>query len=44
VIDIKGVCAVLKDCEIDTSTLEIMGEQDIYKRSVDYLRECGMGD
>lgn len=44
VIDIKGVCDVLKDCQIETSTLEIMGEPDIYKRSKDYLRECGMGD
>lgn len=43
VIDIKGVCDVLKDCDIESSTLEIMGEPDIYKRSVDYLRECGMG-
>jgi inosose dehydratase len=44
VIDIKGVCKVLKDCDIESSTLEIMGEPDIYKRSVDYLRECGMGE
>jgi len=44
VIDIKGVCDVLKDCDIESSTLEIMGEPDIYKRSVDYLRECGMGE
>ena len=44
VIDIKGVCDVLKDSDIESSTLEIIGDDDIYKRSVAYLRECGMGD
>ncbi|MCP4623899.1 MAG: sugar phosphate isomerase/epimerase [bacterium] len=43
VIDIKGVCEVLKDCDIASSTLEIVGEEDILKRSVSYLQECGMG-
>jgi inosose dehydratase len=43
VIDIKGVCEVRKDCDIDSSTLEIVGEEDILKRSVSYLRECGVG-
>lgn len=43
VIDIKGVCGVLKDCDIDSSTLEIIGEEDIYQRSVEYLKACGMG-
>jgi inosose dehydratase len=42
VIDIKGVCDVLKNCNIASSTLEIIGEEDILKRSVKYLRECGM--
>ncbi|HJN08961.1 MAG TPA: sugar phosphate isomerase/epimerase family protein [Pirellulaceae bacterium] len=42
VIDIKGVCNVLRDCGIAASTLEIIGEEDILKRSADYLRECGM--
>ena len=42
VIDIKGVCDVLKDADIATSTLEIVGDEDILKRSVSYLRECGM--
>lgn len=43
VIDVKGVCDVLRDRDIESSTLEIIGGEDIYKRSVEYLRECGMG-
>ena len=49
VIDIKGVCEVLKDCDIASSTLEIVGEEDILKRSVSYLarmrngRRLGLG-
>jgi inosose dehydratase len=42
VIDVKGVCDVLKDCEIASSTLEIIGDEDILKRSVSYLRQCGL--
>jgi inosose dehydratase len=42
VIDIKGVCAVLKDAKIETSTLEIVGDPSIYHKSVDFLRTCGM--
>jgi len=42
VIDIKGVCDVIKDCEIASSTLEIIGDEDVLKRSVSYLRECGL--
>lgn len=42
VIDIKGVCDVLKDCDIAASTLEIIGEEEILTRSVSYLRECGL--
>jgi inosose dehydratase len=42
VIDIKGVCDVLKDAGIETSTLEIVGGADILLKSVDYLRSCGM--
>ena len=44
VIDVKGVCDVLKDCDIAGSTLEIIGEEDILKRSVSYLRKCGIGE
>lgn len=33
---------VLKDCPIASSTLEIIGDEKILKRSVNYLRECGM--
>ncbi|MBW8034658.1 MAG: sugar phosphate isomerase/epimerase [Planctomycetes bacterium] len=42
VIDIKGVCEVLKDANIESSTLEIVGSEDILKKSVEYLRECGL--
>ena len=42
VIDIKGVCEVLKDANIESSTLEIVGSEDILKKSVDYLRQCGL--
>jgi inosose dehydratase len=42
VIDIKGVCDVLRDAEIKSSTLEIIGDPAILKKSVDYLKSCGM--
>ncbi|MCP4173007.1 MAG: sugar phosphate isomerase/epimerase [Fuerstiella sp.] len=42
VIDIKGVCEVLKDSDIAGSTLEIIGDEDTLKRSVNYLHECGL--
>jgi len=42
VIDIKGVCAVLKDANIASSTLEIVGSEDILKQSVAYLKENGL--
>jgi len=42
VIDIKGVCDVLKDAGIASSTLEIIGSEDILKQSKDYLRACGL--
>ncbi len=42
VIDIKGVCEVLKDTDIESSTLEIVGSEDILKKSVEYLRQCGL--
>ena len=42
VINIKGVCDVLKDVEIDSSTLEIIGSEDILQKSVDYLKTNGM--
>ncbi len=43
VIDIKGVCDVIKDCNIASSTLEIIGDEEIFKRSVSYLQKCGLG-
>ncbi|MBA7605422.1 Inosose dehydratase [subsurface metagenome] len=42
VIDIKGVCEVLKDAEIETSTLEIIAPKEVLLKSVKYLKECGM--
>jgi len=42
VIDIKGVCDVLKDADIESSTLEIVGSEDILKKSVKYLRANGL--
>ncbi len=41
-IDIKGVCDVLKDTDIESSTLEIVGSEDILLKSVDYLKQCGL--
>jgi inosose dehydratase len=42
VIDIKGVCQVLKDADIASSTLEIIGSEDILKKSVKYLKANGL--
>ena len=42
VIDIKGVCDVIRDADIPSSTLEIVGSEDILKKSVTYLKSCGM--
>lgn len=42
VIDIKGVCDVLADANIQGCTLEIIGSEDILKKSVKYLKECGL--
>ncbi len=42
VIDIKGVCKVLKDAKIESSTLEIVGTEEILKKSVAYLKTCGL--
>ncbi len=42
VIDIKGVCDVLANANIQSCTLEIIASQDILKKSVEYLKECGL--
>jgi len=42
VVDIKGVCEVLKDANIETSTLEIIAPKEVLLKSVDFLRSCGM--
>lgn len=41
-VDIKGVCDVLKDANIETSTLEIIAPKETLLKSVAYLRSCGM--
>jgi inosose dehydratase len=42
VIDIKGVCDVLRDADIASSTLEIVGTEEVLVKSVEYLKSCGM--
>jgi len=42
VIDIAGVCDVLRDSSVNSSTLEIVGSEDILKKSVAYLRSQGL--
>ncbi len=42
VIDIAGVCEVLKDTNIESSTLEIVGSEEILKKSAAYLRQQGL--
>ena len=42
VIDIRGVCDVLRDAGIASSTLEIVGDADTLMRSKAYLEACGM--
>ena len=42
VIDIQGVCEVLKDDDIESSTLEIIGAEEILRKSVKYLRAQGL--
>ncbi len=42
VVDIAGVCEVLRDAPIESSTLEIVGSEDILKKSVEFLRANGM--
>jgi inosose dehydratase len=42
IIDIKGVCEILKDQDIENSTLEIIGDEEMLKKSFSYLRSCGI--
>ena len=42
VIDLRGVCEVLKDAGIESSTLEIIGSEDVLERSVQFLRANGL--
>ncbi|OQA21312.1 MAG: Inosose dehydratase [Actinobacteria bacterium ADurb.Bin346] len=42
IIDIKGVCEVLKDAGIENSTLEIVGPPEMFEKSVKFLKSCGI--
>jgi inosose dehydratase len=42
VIDIKGVCDVLKGANIAASTLEIVGTAETLQKSKRYLQSCGI--
>lgn len=42
VVDLKGVCEVLKDAPIASSTLEIVGSEEILKKSVAFLKAQGL--
>ncbi len=42
VIDIAGVCEVVKDLDIEHSTLELVGTAETLQKSVQYLRSCGV--
>ncbi len=42
VIDIAGVCDVLRDASVNSSTLEIVGSEEILKKSVAYLKSQGL--
>jgi inosose dehydratase len=42
VIDLKGVCKVLKGAGIESSTLEIVGTQEVLKKSGKFLKAQGM--
>ncbi len=40
-IDIKGVCEILKDKDIEYSTLEIVGDKEIFEKSINFLASFG---
>lgn len=42
VVDIRGVCAALKGAKIESSTLEIVGSEEILKKSVAFLKSVGL--
>ena len=43
IIDIKGVCEILKDQNIENSTLEIIGDPEMLAKSKKFLNEQGIG-
>lgn len=42
IINIRGVCEVLKDTDIENSTLEIVGPPELFEKSVKFLKSCGI--
>jgi inosose dehydratase len=42
VIDLRGVCTALKGANIESSTLEIVGTEEILKKSVKFLKSLGV--
>ncbi|AKJ65066.1 sugar phosphate isomerase/epimerase family protein [Kiritimatiella glycovorans] len=42
VIDLQGVCEVLRGCDIESSTLEIIGGDDVLVRSAEFLKDQGV--
>ncbi len=42
IIDIKGICDVLKGQDIEYSTLEIVGGPENFAKSVKFLKSCGL--
>ena len=42
VIDLRGICAALKGSNIESSTLEIVGTEEILKKSVRFLKSAGV--
>lgn len=41
-INLCGVCAALKGAKIESSTLEIVGSEDVLKKSVSFLNSAGI--
>ena len=42
VIDLGGICAALKGANIESSTLEIVGTEEILRKSVKFLKSLGV--
>ncbi len=40
--DLRGVCKALEGAKIESSTLEIVGSEEVLKKSVKFLQSCGV--